>query len=133
MFSTLMARTAAITVAIYFTNRVGVWGNTETADQLYQRLAKGLEPMRQLLPVKLPAQSELSLRARQYYDRGIKEGIQLMRQLPNYAGQLLELARIGLNKQPTDDTDDEYTWPPVTSVAVDSEVAAVTAASKQQK
>ncbi|XP_034489900.1 MICOS complex subunit MIC13 homolog QIL1 [Drosophila innubila] len=125
MFSTLMARTAALTVALYFTNRVGIWGNTDASDKLYQHISKRLEPVRQMIPEL--SKTEIGLIARKYYEFSIKEGYQLMRQLPDYKGQLLELAkswpkRSKKNKMQQEEgtTSDEevFNWLPVLTVAV---------------
>jgi len=124
MFSTLMARTAALTVALYFTNRVGIWGNTDASDKLYQHISKRLEPVRQMIPEL--SKTEIGLIARKYYDLSIKESYQLMRQLPDYKGQLLELAKSWPKRskknemQQQDETMNEeefFNWLPVLTVA----------------
>ncbi|KAM8718466.1 hypothetical protein ACLKA7_001642 [Drosophila subpalustris] len=118
-----MARTAAITVAVYFSNRVGIWGNTDATDKLYQHISKGLEPVRQMIPEL--TKTEMTLTARRYYDLGIREGYQLMRQLPDYKNQLLELAHSWpkrgksnkLQQEATTNDEEGFNWLPVITVA----------------
>ncbi|KAH8387514.1 hypothetical protein KR093_007526, partial [Drosophila rubida] len=83
MLSSLMARTAALTMAVYFTNRVGIWGNSDASDKLCERISNSFEPMRQLTKSKV----------KKYYELSVKEGCQLARQLPGYTNQLVNLAK----------------------------------------
>ncbi|KAH8414782.1 hypothetical protein KR215_003985 [Drosophila sulfurigaster] len=83
MLSSLVARTAALTLAIYFTNRVGIWGNTDASDKLCERISHGLEPMRQLTKSKV----------RKCYDLSVREACQLAQQLPVYTQQLIKLTK----------------------------------------
>ncbi|XP_017052123.1 MICOS complex subunit MIC13 homolog QIL1 [Drosophila ficusphila] len=98
MFTTLMARTAALSMTVYLTSRIGVWGKTEESDRLLRQVTTGLHPLTGFLRRVLPfEQSDLSVGqlAREYYNQGVKGTFYIIRNIPNYSGDLAENAKLG--------------------------------------
>ncbi|XP_043661177.1 MICOS complex subunit MIC13 homolog QIL1 [Drosophila teissieri] len=97
MLTTLMYRTAAVTMTVYMTNRVGVWGKTEETDQLLHQVAKGLHPLAGLLRRVLHfEESDLSVGelSRKYYNEGVKGTFRIIRNIPNYSEDLADGAKV---------------------------------------
>ncbi|XP_017002256.2 MICOS complex subunit MIC13 homolog QIL1 [Drosophila takahashii] len=97
MITTLMARTAAVTMTVYMTNRMGVWGKTEETDRLLQQITTGLQPLVGLLGRVLrfePSDLSAGELAREYYNQGVKGTFQLIRNLPNYSEDLADGAKV---------------------------------------
>ncbi|XP_017074534.1 MICOS complex subunit MIC13 homolog QIL1 [Drosophila eugracilis] len=93
MLTTLVVRTVAVSMTIYLTNRVGVWGKTEETDRLLQQ---GLNPLTVLLRRVLPnEQMDMSMGelAREYYNQGIKGTFHIIRNIPNYSEDLADGAK----------------------------------------
>uniref|UniRef100_A0A6P4DWS6 MICOS complex subunit MIC13 homolog QIL1 n=1 Tax=Drosophila rhopaloa TaxID=1041015 RepID=A0A6P4DWS6_DRORH len=73
MLTALMARTTAVSLTVYATNRAGVWGKTEESDRLLQQITKGLHwtgvigLVKRVLPFE---QTDLTVGqlAREYYN-----------------------------------------------------------------
>ncbi|XP_039500867.1 MICOS complex subunit MIC13 homolog QIL1 [Drosophila santomea] len=97
MLTTLMYRTAAVTMTVYMTNRVGVWGKTEETDQLLHQVARGLHPLAGLLRRVLNfEESDLSVAelSRKYYNEGVKGTFRIIRNIPNYSEDLADGAKV---------------------------------------
>ncbi|XP_016951775.1 MICOS complex subunit MIC13 homolog QIL1 [Drosophila biarmipes] len=97
MITTLMARTAVVSIAVYMTNRVGVWGKTEETDRLLQQITRGLNPLFGLLGRALhlePTNLSVGELAREYYNQGVKGTFHVIRNLPNYSEDLADGAKM---------------------------------------
>ncbi|EDX17566.1 MICOS complex subunit MIC13 homolog QIL1 [Drosophila simulans] len=97
MFTTLMYRTAAVSMTVYITNRVGVWGKTEETDHLLQQITNGLQPVFGLLRRTLKLEeSDLSVGelSRKYYNEGVKGTFRIIRNIPNYSEDLADGAKV---------------------------------------
>ncbi|XP_037724205.1 MICOS complex subunit MIC13 homolog QIL1 [Drosophila subpulchrella] len=97
MITTLMARTAVVSITVYMTNRMGVWGKTEETDRLLYQITTGLHPffglLRRFLHIE-PTDLSVGELAREYYNQGVKETFHIIRNLPNYSEDLADGAKI---------------------------------------
>ncbi|KAI8035002.1 MICOS complex subunit MIC13 homolog QIL1 [Drosophila gunungcola] len=96
MFTAFMARTAAVSVTVYVSCRAGVWGKTEDSDRLLQQITTVIHPVTKLVRRVLPfEQTELSVGqlAREYYNEGVKGTFHIIRNIPNYSGDLAKGAK----------------------------------------
>ncbi|EDV46154.1 MICOS complex subunit MIC13 homolog QIL1 [Drosophila erecta] len=97
MLTTLMYRTAAVTMTVYMTNRVGVWGKTEETDRLFHQITGGLHPLVGLLRRVLNfEESDLGVGelSRRYYNEGVKGTFRIIRNIPNYSEDLADGAKV---------------------------------------
>ncbi|XP_020805794.1 MICOS complex subunit MIC13 homolog QIL1 [Drosophila serrata] len=93
MIASIVARTAAVTITVYMTKRVGVWGQSEESERLYHQVIHGLKPLgglvRDLLPLPDPEKEmNMGQMARDMYNRGIKDGFYILQNLPKISNQL---------------------------------------------
>lgn len=94
MLTNMMARTAALSMAVYMSSRAGIWGQTEESHRLCRQIGQKLEPLsaqirQRLLPSDV-AEMGVAQLAKTYYNLGVKGGFQFIRNLPTHSINLIE-------------------------------------------
>ncbi|KAM8710498.1 hypothetical protein ACLKA7_017162 [Drosophila subpalustris] len=90
----LLVRGGLLAGTVYYTRKVGIWGNAEETDKLYNNVKSQLSPYVQQaqkkLPFevpKLPRAGEMRFLAKHYYNEGVKSSFRFIHMLPCYAGR----------------------------------------------
>lgn len=102
MFTNMMARTAALSMAVYVSSRAGIWGQTEESHRLCRKIGQKLEPLsaeirQRLLPSDVADMGVAQL-AKTYYNQGVKGGFQFIRNLPTHSINLIEWTKATSSK-----------------------------------
>jgi len=94
MFLSLIVRSGVLVGAVYYSQRIGVWGDAEQSSQLYNSIKTQLKPhadaLEKKLPFEVPAlpeRAEVRFLAQHYYNQGVKETFRFIHMLPCYTGQ----------------------------------------------
>ncbi|XP_041630925.1 MICOS complex subunit MIC13 homolog QIL1 [Drosophila kikkawai] len=99
MIASFVARTTAVSMTVYITKRFGVWDQAEESERLFRQVRLNLKPLgglvRDLLHLPEP-ENELSMGqlAREVYNQGIKDGFNILQNLPDYSEQLASAAKM---------------------------------------
>ncbi|XP_017071975.1 MICOS complex subunit MIC13 homolog QIL1 [Drosophila eugracilis] len=92
-----LVRSGLVAGTVYYTQKVGVWGNTDQTDKLYNTVKSELCPyvkkLEKQLPFEvpqLPRTGEMRFLAKHYYNEGVKNTFHFIQMLPCYAGRGLK-------------------------------------------
>ncbi|SPP87321.1 MICOS complex subunit MIC13 homolog QIL1 [Drosophila guanche] len=93
----LLVRGGLVASAVYYTNKVGIWSDSEQTEKLYNNVKSELCPYvqkaKKQLPFdvpQLPNTGEMRFLAKHYYNEGVKGSIRFVHMLPCYAGRGLK-------------------------------------------
>ncbi|KAI8040974.1 MICOS complex subunit MIC13 homolog QIL1 [Drosophila gunungcola] len=82
---------------VYYTRKVGVWGDADETDKLYNTVKSELCPYVQKVQKQLPFEvpqlpntGEMRFLAKHYYNEGVKSSFRFVHMLPCYAGRGLK-------------------------------------------
>ncbi|XP_044312715.1 MICOS complex subunit MIC13 homolog QIL1 [Drosophila rhopaloa] len=93
----LLVRSGLLAGTVYYTRKVGIWGDTDQTDKLYNNVKAALCPYVQKLEKQLPFEvpelprtGEMRFLAKHYYNEGVKNSFRFIHMLPCYAGRGLK-------------------------------------------
>jgi len=97
IFSRFLLRGGLLGGAVYYTRQVGIWGDSDQSDKLYNTVKSELSPYvekaKKQLPFEvpqLPRTGEMRFLAKHYYNEGVKNTFRFIHMLPCYAGRGLK-------------------------------------------
>ncbi|XP_043649252.1 MICOS complex subunit MIC13 homolog QIL1 [Drosophila teissieri] len=93
----LLVRGGLVAGTVYYTQKVGIWGDSAQSDKLYNDIKSELRPhvqkLEKQLPFdvpQLPRTGEMRFLAKHYYNEGVKNTFRFIHMLPCYAGRGLK-------------------------------------------
>ncbi|KAH8418244.1 hypothetical protein KR222_006784, partial [Zaprionus bogoriensis] len=96
----LLVRSGLVAGTVYYTCKLGIWGDAAQSDKLYSAVKAQLCPYVQQAQAKLPFDvpklpqvGEMRFLAKHYYNEGVKGSFRFVHMLPCYAGRGLKKAK----------------------------------------